>query len=226
MRQHRGSERRRIAARWLVGAAFEPGEQLAVGRRETGPEELDLLHVFVAERSGRGLGEPRRHADAQRAGDKLEQRPAPGLVELIEPARELRGQLRLAEHRDRRDHVGQRQLRIGTMVRIGRPHQRDGFRRVADIVARQAEQHRVNPLRDQRAQHIRLRILERQRTGERGERIATVGIGCVAEIVRHQPQLVVATGLIRQTVEQFGEALHGVAPVLPSVTPSLSSSSP
>ena len=112
MRQHRRAERRRIAARRLLGAAFEPGEQLRVGRREAGPEQLDLLHVLVAERGGRGLGEPRRDADAQRAGDELEQRPAAGLVERVEPARELRRQLRLAERGDGRDHIGERrQLR-------------------------------------------------------------------------------------------------------------------
>ena len=36
MRQHRRPERRRIAARRFVGAAFEPGEQLDVGRRRPG----------------------------------------------------------------------------------------------------------------------------------------------------------------------------------------------
>ena len=89
MRQHRRPERRRIAARRFFRAAFEPGEQIAIGRRKPGPDQLDLLRVLAAERRGRGLGEPRRDADAQSAGDELDQRPAPGLVERIEPARQL-----------------------------------------------------------------------------------------------------------------------------------------
>ena len=125
-------------ARRLLGAAFEPGEQLAVGRREAGPEHLDLVGVLAAERGGRGLGEPRRDADAQAAGDQLEQRPAAGLVERVEPARELRGQLRLAERA-----TASRPPRTATACAFGRcagsarPHQRDGFRQVADIVVGQ-----------------------------------------------------------------------------------------
>ena len=49
----------------LLGAAFEPGEQLGIGRLQAGPDQLDLLRILVAERGGRGLGEPRRDADAQ-----------------------------------------------------------------------------------------------------------------------------------------------------------------
>ena len=108
VRQHRRAERRRIAVDRLVGAALQPGEQLDIGRRKPGPEHLDLVGVLAAERGSRGLGEPRRDADAQAAGDQLEQRPAAGLVERIEPARELRRQLRLAERGERFDDVGQR----------------------------------------------------------------------------------------------------------------------
>ena len=108
VREHRGTERRRIAVRRFFGAAFEPGEQFRVGRLESGPDELDLLRVLVAERGGRGLGEPRRDADAQRAGDELEQRPASGLVERVEPVRKLRRQLGLAQRGELFDDLGQR----------------------------------------------------------------------------------------------------------------------
>ena len=110
MRQHRRPERRRIALAGLSRAAFEPGEQLDVGRREPGPEQLDLVRLLVAERGGRGLGEPRRDADAQAAGDELEQRPAAGLVERIEPARKLRRQLGLAERGEGFDDGGERSI--------------------------------------------------------------------------------------------------------------------
>ena len=107
MRQHRRAERRRIAARRLLGAAFEPGEQLAIGRREAGPDQLDLLRILVGQRGDGGLGQPRRNADAQAAGDELDQRPAAGLVERIEPARQLLRQLRLAERGEGFDHGGE-----------------------------------------------------------------------------------------------------------------------
>src|SRR5215218_8864943 len=70
-------------------ATFEPGEQFAIGRRKAGPDQLDVMRVLVAERRGGGLGQPRRNANPHRAGDELQQSPAPGLVELIEPAGEL-----------------------------------------------------------------------------------------------------------------------------------------
>jgi hypothetical protein len=55
------------------------------------------LRVGGAERGNRRLGKSRRNADAQPAGDELDQRPAAGLVERIEPARQPRRQLGLAE---------------------------------------------------------------------------------------------------------------------------------
>ena len=97
-------------ARRLFGAAFEPGKQLAIGRREAGPDQLDFLRVLVAERADGGLGEPRRDADAQAAGDELDQRPAPGLVERIEPARQLSRQLRLAERGEGLDDGGEGEI--------------------------------------------------------------------------------------------------------------------
>ena len=110
--QHHGMERRRIDVHRLLGAAFDPGEQLGVGRREAGPHQFHLVRRLVAERRDRGLGKPRRHADAQRAGDEFQQRPAPGLVERIEPGGELRGQFGFAERGERGDDVGEGRARL------------------------------------------------------------------------------------------------------------------
>ncbi len=174
VREHRRAERRRIAARRLVGAAFEPGEQLAIGRREPRPDQLDLLRVLAAERGDRGLGEPRRDADAQAAGDELEQRPAAGLVERVEPARELRRQLRLAERGERLDarrrecRRGLRACRLPTargMAQAVRPHQRDGLGEIADIIVGQREQHRIGALGDQAADQAGLGVRKDQRAG-------------------------------------------------------------
>ncbi len=58
-----------------------------------------------------------------------------------------------------------------------RPHQRDGLGQVADIVVGQLEQHRIGALGDQRADHARLGVLERERAGERRQCPAAFGIG-------------------------------------------------
>src|SRR5437660_46109 len=49
MRQHRRAERREVAGLGFFGAAFEPGEQLGVGRRQARPEDLNLVRLLVAE---------------------------------------------------------------------------------------------------------------------------------------------------------------------------------
>jgi hypothetical protein len=108
MRQHHRPERRRVAIDRLVAAAFEPGEQVGVGRGEAGPDQLDVVRVFAAERGGRGLGEARGDADPHRAGDEFEQGPAAGLVEFVEPARQLPRQLGFAEGAQGGDDFGQR----------------------------------------------------------------------------------------------------------------------
>ena len=116
MRQHHRAERRGIAIDRLVAAAFQPGEQVEIGRRETRPDQLDLMRVLVAERGGRGLGQPRGDADAQRAGDELQQRPAAGLIQLVEPALELLRQLGLAERAQRGDDLGEGRRRWVVVV--------------------------------------------------------------------------------------------------------------
>ena len=105
-------------------------------------------------------------------------------------------------------------------------HQRHRLRQITDIVIRQLEQHRVGALRNQRADHAGLGMLERQRAGQSRQRIAALRIGRGAQIIRDQPQLVVAARLVGEAVEQFGERVHGAAAGAPSTVPSLSSSSP
>src|SRR6267154_1352769 len=56
-----------------------------------------IVRVLVDECCGSGLCQPRRDPDPHRAGDEFQQRPAAGLDEFIEPARQLLWQLDLAE---------------------------------------------------------------------------------------------------------------------------------
>ncbi len=166
-------------------------------------------------RGDRGLGEPRRHADAQCAGHELEQRPTPGFVEPVEPRGEPGRQLRLAERGQGGDDLRQRRdrgrLRAGILGRR-RPHQRHRLGEVADIVVGQREQHGIGALGDQGADQAGLGVSERQRPGDGGQRVAALGIGRGAEIIGEQPQLGIAAGLIGEAVEQGREAVHEAAP--------------
>ena len=85
VREHRRPERRRVARFRPRRPALDPGEQLTVRRLEPMPDMLDLVRRDVAEARDRGLRQPRRDADAQLAGDELEERPARRLVEDVEP---------------------------------------------------------------------------------------------------------------------------------------------
>ena len=76
--------------------AGEPGEQIGVGRLDGVPHFLDLPDRRIEGLGQRHPGEPRRDADAQAAGDQLEQRPAAGRVQPVEPAGDQAAHLRPA----------------------------------------------------------------------------------------------------------------------------------
>ncbi|BAR56417.1 hypothetical protein NK6_3239 [Bradyrhizobium diazoefficiens] len=116
MREHHRAERRGIAIDRLFAAAFQPGEQVEIGWREPRPDQLDLMRVLVAERRRGGLCEACGNADAKRAGDELEQRPAAGLIELVEPAFKLLRQFGLAEGAERGDDFGEGRRRRVVVV--------------------------------------------------------------------------------------------------------------
>src|SRR5438045_2200604 len=130
-------------------------------------------------------------------------------------------------------HRSQRLAERGSISRLWlgrRPHQRDGLREIAHVIEGQLKQDRIGARPDQRPDHAWLGMPEAERPGERSERKTAFQICGVAEIFGHEPQLVVAPGLIGQPVEQFGEPIHwSFAPLLPTGAvewPSVSSSSP
>jgi hypothetical protein len=90
---------------------------------------------------------------------------------------------------------------FGRLAGSGRPHQRHRLGQVADVIVAELEQHRISALRDQRADHAGLGVLERQRAGQRRERKAALRVWRGAEVIGDQPQLVVAAGLIGEAVE-------------------------
>jgi hypothetical protein len=111
MGEHRRAEWRRIVARGLAGAPLEPGEQVEIGRAQAGPHQLDLRRLLVAERRRRGLCQTRRDPNTQFSRDQLEERPAPGLIERIEPVRKRGGQRGLAQRGKRSDNFAQARRR-------------------------------------------------------------------------------------------------------------------
>ena len=135
-----GSLRRR-----LVGAAFEPGEQVEIGRRQARPEHL------------RSRRRPCRRAPptavlASRAETPMRSPPVTSFSSAQRPVSSsassqrasCAGKLRLAERGQGLDDaptsVG---AASGFVLRAsGRPDQRDGLGEVADIVVGQPEQHR------------------------------------------------------------------------------------
>ena len=107
VREHGRAKRGGIAGFRLRPAAFDPGEEVFVRRLQPVPDQLDLVGLDAAELSDSRLGEPRRDADAQLPGDQLEERPAPGFVESVDPACDPSRQVALARGREGLDHLGQ-----------------------------------------------------------------------------------------------------------------------
>ncbi len=132
------------------------------------------------------------------------------LVEAVEPAGELAGQVGLGQGRQRIDHFRQRR-RLGVSAVGGgprRPHDCGRLRQVADIVVGEREQHRVGALDQQRADQARLGVAELGRAGERGKAVAALRVGHGAQIGLDQPKLAEAARLVGEAVEEMGEGLH------------------
>src|SRR5262245_50764519 len=151
--------------------------------------------------------------------------------ERIKPARQLLRQLRLAEPRQRLDHFCKREVVLflnallaggsGDMCLLGRPHQRDGLREIADVIVGKLEQNRIGSLGDQAADQTGFGVRKTERSGERRKRPAALWIAGGAKIIDHQPQLVVAAWFVSEAIEQLGKTIHEV-----SSPPSSPSSSP
>ena len=90
--------------------AGQPGEERDVGRAEAVPELLDLGDVAGAEVGQRLLGEAGRDADAQAAGDELQEREAAGGVEAVEQALDHLRRLAAGGGAQAVDHLAERRV--------------------------------------------------------------------------------------------------------------------
>ena len=107
MRQHQRPEGWRTGHVRPRSAPLEPGEQRLVRRRERVPDLLDIADGKARHLGRRRLGKARRYADAQRAGQQLDERPPPCRVERIEPGLQPRPQVVAPDQRQLRDDVGE-----------------------------------------------------------------------------------------------------------------------
>ena len=180
MRQHQRAEGRGALASGRGARPRASANSGTVGRRERRARPPRSRRPSGRHVGQRGLGEPRRDADAQRAGDQLEQRPAAGGIERVEPAADERRQhlwrcVARSVRRPRRAPASGRSLPPAGCGQISATVSAQ----VADIVVATAEQHRIDRARHQLARGC-ARLghgADGSAAGQRGQRLAAVGIG-------------------------------------------------
>ncbi len=97
----------------------------------------------------------------------------------------------------------------GSFARIAfRPEQARRLGGVADIIARQLEQHRVDAFHQQVADRDGLDRRKVEPVGQRSQCPAAIRIRRLAQIIGDELQLAVAAARIDQRVDQGGKALH------------------
>ena len=184
----------------------QPVEQRPIGRVQSVPDLLDGIDRLVADIGCRLLGQPRRDADAQGAGQELQQRPAAGRIQRVQPVLEDRRRLHFRGALQCIDDLAQRRRRPGVRVRF--PDQGQRLGEIADIVVGEMEQLGADLLLAEAAQQGGLGCRKVEAAGQRRQRPAAIGIGRLAQVGLDQPQLGVAGRLVGQRIEEGGESLH------------------
>ena len=174
------------------------------GRATPPPHRLRPRRRFRRARSRQS----RRCADAQATGDQLEQRQTHRRIGRIQPAGDDVGKRCLWCGLQRVHHLGQ--ARRGCVGRPCRPHQRDRFGQIADIVIRPGEQHRIGARRGEFSDQPRLCSGKRQFTRDGGQSDAAVRVRLGGEIAPQQRDLRVTRRREYQAFQQFREGDHGV----------------
>ena len=220
VREHRRAEHRRVGRVGLRPAALQPGEQRQIGRCKPVPDLLDVVGLDAADLGQRDLRQPGGGADAQPAGDQLQQRQPGGGVGAVQPRRDEARQRGFRRGFQRLDHLGQaRRWRVGrrrraTSARQSRPGRRHSRRTSANSTGsvRAAASSRIRPglaaVKDS-SPVIAARPMPRSGSGWRGE------------IAPQQRDLGVARGREDQALQQVGEGDHarlcwGAAPPVPT----------
>src|SRR5207249_7350472 len=95
------------------------------------PDLLDAIDLDAAPLGEGGLGETGRNPDPQAAGDELQQCPAPGRVERVEPWLEQERHPAAARFFQPLDDLGKARYMPAGVWRLG-PDQRYGLGEIAD----------------------------------------------------------------------------------------------
>ena len=171
------------------------------------PDFFDTIELDTAPFGERGLGEPRRDANPQLAGDELQQRPAPRRVERIEPGLEEPRHLAAACLFQLFDDLGKARD-VGFRTGRSGPDQRHGLGEIADKIIGPAEQFGIDASGGEGAHLVGFGLVEHQLAGQRRQSPAPIGVGGCREIFLHQPQFAVARRRKQQDIEQSREAVH------------------
>jgi hypothetical protein len=140
------------------------------------PQFLDLGDVDAAHRGQRLFCAARRHPDPEAAGGELDQRKAGRGVEPVEQAGHDGAAAHASGRHQRLDRLAKPGRRaVGRLVRR-RPHQRNRFGEIADIIVGIGKQHRVHALADQGAQHGRFDAGYVEVAGQRCQRQAAIWV--------------------------------------------------
>ena len=191
--------------------SVKPGEQPGIGNFQPVPDLLDFIQFLTAVmRKGR-FGKTRRHPDPQPAGGQLDHCPTFICRRVVQQMRDMGIKVRLRTCLDAGNepcHPGQ--IRCGLAVCVLWPDQRNGFGHVTNVIIGHRKQIGIDSAGDKRSQPAGLQVVQRQITGDRGKRIAAVGIGRVAEIAGHSLDLGIARRGQDQRFQQFGKAFHSL----------------
>ena len=178
------------------------------------PEFLDRLDRLAEGFGQRDPHQAGRDSDARRAAQELQQGPAAGGIQPVEPLRQLLRLFGAAQSVKRADDLAK--TGNGFSRRISFPDQRQRLGRVADIVARQAEELGIEVAAGEFAENPAQREGQRQSVAEGGQGIAAIGIGCGPEVVAKQALLAQARGRVDETVEECREVLHSASSSRPT----------
>ena len=204
--EHEGAEGRQVLGIGRGFAMRSPVEQFGVGRLEPMPVLLDLVDRHVESLREGGLRQAARYADAHPAGRQFEQRIATRGIEPVEQPGKFRHHALACHGREQVDRFADtwRRGRIGG----GGPQQARRLRRVANEIAAQRPQHRIDPLLHQIADRRAFDSRKVQPVGQRCQCPAAVGIGGGTQKLRDEPQFLVAGARVDQRIDQGGEFFH------------------
>ena len=174
MREHEGPEKRAVGGIGPFGPPFAPRKKLGVRRAKRVPHLLNIIDGHAKGLAESGLGKTRRYPHPHAARCKLQQRVATIGIQQVHQFRQHHRSARAARAIQQIDDFGHGGCDIAAAIVW--PHQRDRFRRIANIIAAHAEQHGVETFLGHRANGRRFDGGNVQRSGKCRQSPATIRV--------------------------------------------------